>query len=1194
MKTLPSGRLALSVLILVFGLLAISGRADTWTKADQSGQTAYFPHPSPPRVERYDMATETWLAPIALPAVSTAVAADTNALFVACGQTVYRMGLDGSEATELVTHTNTITELVLAGDTLVFQSGFVIASLDKSSGILRDMRQYYLHFESLAYTPEPRQLLGITKEGGWPEFLQSMFPIEVFPNGGLAKQQSTGTTVGLASNTLARVTTDGRRIITASGMVLNTSDLSEAGKLDVKVSDISFNGDVIVALRGSNVLAYANTLQPTGSKSLPFLPVRVFTTKEAAFAFGHSMTGPSTVARVPWSDLHAPEPGTPADPTSVSFLPDAVDSDTNGVVYLLSGKFRSVFRWSATSRSFLRTIPTIDEAITMAVSSTLDRIYLGYKNGRITIVDLSRPNPAEAPFNSTLSSLQLIVVAGDDLLVAGPNSDVRAIALDANGQLRSELKYQFFQPRSIWAPKKHRIYSAENAYLKWIGYTNGTYLTPDSRYLNDYDMQGVAALSPDESLLLASSGSVVDLGSLSITNSLGISVADAVWGQEGLQTLRAIGGYYQVHRWNSLFEPLLFRQALGMPFRMLPMDTNLVVVASNNGQVQFTLLDKSLEPVFVSPIRSGPTNIAFSTSVIPPFLAADSVVGTVAAHDPETNTPPKLSLIDSANGRFYLEGDHLRSSYEQTFDPGTTYFVVIRAENTVGAGISRTFQLSVSTGPIPEVSMSLRKPDLFENSTVDSVIELHRTGDLSKELNVVVQMGGTASWNSDYWLFGTTYGPAGDTFGFRFARGSNTLAVSVSVNGFDDQELSETITFTVLATADYEVSVPSSLSGTIWDSKLERWLYLRNGRPVSQAESAPDADPDGNGVPNFVEFHSGAPAAPTNGYVRPFASLDPVAQRLAVVFHRDPSLTDAERDLLVSSNLVNWSQAIPEERILATSNGVEKVQWSVPLGSAATLFGNLRIAPNGQLRSPSIEIPELGITMIGLPNRSFYMGSSTYESGRYADEGPQFTASFTARSWMAEREITQAQYTALMTNNPSWSPGDDLPVDGVTWDEANEFCRRLTARESAAGRLPRGYAYRLPTEAEWESAARGSGVDYNGYPLSSTGWIPQQNAWYAANSSFQTHPVGSKLPNSWGLFDMEGNVAEWCSDWYGSYPFTSAVDPVGPVSGLYRVVRGGSFIDGPTALRVAARNGALPSQGSRFIGFRVVLGVSHE
>jgi formylglycine-generating enzyme required for sulfatase activity len=1175
---------------LVCLFLTASGRADTWTKADQSGQTAYFLHPSPPRVERYDMAAQSWLAPISLPAIPTALAADTNALFVACGLTIYRVGLDGSGLSEWVHHTNVVTELVLAGDSLVFKSGAVIGSLEKSTGILHDMRQYYALFQSLAYSPAHQMLLGIARDGDSPESYQYLYPIDISPDGGLA-QWGFVTSLGFASNAFTRVSPDGGRIITAPGTVLNAGDLSVAGTLDVKVSDVAFNGDVIIALRGSNVLAYANTLQPAGSKSLLYLPDRVFTTKDAAFAFGRSADAKSRVARVPWVDLNAPEPGTPVDPTTISFAPDAVDADTNGVVYLLSGQYRSIFRWSVSSHSFLRTIPIADVASIMIVAPSLNRIYVGYKNGRITVVDLSAPNPSEATFNSTLSSLVSAALAGEDLLLAKTENSNRIIALDPLGQLRSDLPYQTFVGRSVWEPGTSRLYSASSQYLYWTGYTNGTLLTADSRYIQGAELKGILAISPDDNQLIAFSGAVVDLGTFSVTNSLGFEVTDAVWTQGGLQTLRAIGAYYQVHRWNADFEPILSHQALGTPFRMLSMDTNLVVVASNNGQIQFTVLDTSLSPIFVSPIQSGPTNITLSTSELPRVLTNGAVVATVTAQAQSTNETLSLSLTDSADGRFYLEGDQIKA-YSQTADAGTTYFVTLRAEDAVRAGISKTFQLTVSSGFAPEVSMVLLRQDVFGGDYGVPVVELRRTGDVSVPLTVNVDFAGSALLGYDYYP-DVYYG--GQRIPFSFQSGSNALTVHLTSNNYYGvQEPPKTVELSLAPDPGYEVGTSGPAWVQLWDSRLDRWLYLRNGRLVSAAESAPDADPDGNGVPNFVEFHSGVPAAPTNGYVRPFASLDPVAQRLAVVFHRDPSLTDAERDLLVSPDLVTWSLAVPEEQVVATTDGGETVKWTVSLNGATTLFGNLRIAPIGHLRSPDLDVPGLGIHMVGLPNRSFYMGSPTSESGRYPDEGPQFTASFTSRSWMAEHEITQAQYTALMTNNPSWFSGDDLPVDGVTWDEANEFCRRLTAKELAAGRLTQGYVYRLPTEAEWESAARGNGVDYNGYPSSSTGWIPQQNAWYAANSAFQAHPVGSNSPNSWGLCDMEGNVAEWCSDWYGPYPFNGAVDPVGPVSGLYRVVRGGSFVDGITALRVAARYGALPSQGSRFIGFRVVLGVARE
>ena len=136
--------------------------------------------------------------------------------------------------------------------------------------------------------------------------------------------------------------------------------------------------------------------------------------------------------------------------------------------------------------------------------------------------------------------------------------------------------------------------------------------------------------------------------------------------------------------------------------------------------------------------------------------------------------------------------------------------------------------------------------------------------------------------------------------------------------------------------------------------------------------------------------------------------------------------------------------------------------------------------------------------------------------------------------WMGKYEVTQAQYKAVMGSNPAknYGVGDNYPVYYVTWHDATNFCAKLNAQEKAAGRLPNGYEYTLPTEAQWEYACRaGTTGDYNvnGATLSDLGW-------YADNSNSKTHPVGQKKPNAWGLYDMHGNVCEWSFDWYGGCP----------------------------------------------------------
>jgi len=209
------------------------------------------------------------------------------------------------------------------------------------------------------------------------------------------------------------------------------------------------------------------------------------------------------------------------------------------------------------------------------------------------------------------------------------------------------------------------------------------------------------------------------------------------------------------------------------------------------------------------------------------------------------------------------------------------------------------------------------------------------------------------------------------------------------------------------------------------------------------------------------------------------------------------------------------------------------------------------------------------------------MGSPASEEGRDSDE-VQHTVTLTKGFWLSDHEVTQSEYQAVMGSNPSEFKGDlNRPVEQVSWDEAVLYCQKLTERERAAGRITAQQAYRLPTEAEWEYAARAGTTGALYGELDTI-------AWWNGNAGNQTHPVKQKAPNAWGLYDMIGNVWEWCSDWYGNYPTVSVTDPRGPSSGSVRVRRGGSWLSDARGARSASRWG---DPGDRYgrLGFRPAL-----
>jgi formylglycine-generating enzyme required for sulfatase activity len=221
-----------------------------------------------------------------------------------------------------------------------------------------------------------------------------------------------------------------------------------------------------------------------------------------------------------------------------------------------------------------------------------------------------------------------------------------------------------------------------------------------------------------------------------------------------------------------------------------------------------------------------------------------------------------------------------------------------------------------------------------------------------------------------------------------------------------------------------------------------------------------------------------------------------------------------------------------------------------------------------------------GATMEFVPiaTGSFMMGSDVD-----SDEKPAHRVTLTQPYWMVKTEVTQAQYERVMGVNPSNFKGAQNPVDTVSWNNAVEFCRKLTAQERQAGRLPEGYEYTLPTEAQWEYACRaGTTGDYAG--------DRDSMGWYDDNSEKTTHLVGQKQPNAWGLYDMHGNVYEWCSDWYGDYPSGSVTDPRGATSGSYRVLRSGSWFFFDSACRSANRNCTTPEYADKGqFGFRPIV-----
>ena len=286
-------------------------------------------------------------------------------------------------------------------------------------------------------------------------------------------------------------------------------------------------------------------------------------------------------------------------------------------------------------------------------------------------------------------------------------------------------------------------------------------------------------------------------------------------------------------------------------------------------------------------------------------------------------------------------------------------------------------------------------------------------------------------------------------------------------------------------------------------------------------------------------------------------------------------------------------ELVPKLTVEGHAGSLARVESAASLSGPWTTWTNVTVGAEGAVlvdlspgsaarfyRAIAEENPPGTAGFVWIEPGTFVMGSPVSEVGRDSDE-VQHTVTLTQGFWMGDHEVTQGEYEAVMRSNPSYFKGDlNRPVETVNWDDAVAYCKKLTERERAAVRITAQQEYRLPTESEWEYAARAgtTGARYG---------EPDAIAWQEGNHGSGTNPVKQKAPNAWGLHDMMGNVYEWCSDIYGKYPTGSVTNPTGPGSGSDRVYRGGCWYTEPW--RSANRNGHFPSRQDNGLGFRPVL-----
>lgn len=234
---------------------------------------------------------------------------------------------------------------------------------------------------------------------------------------------------------------------------------------------------------------------------------------------------------------------------------------------------------------------------------------------------------------------------------------------------------------------------------------------------------------------------------------------------------------------------------------------------------------------------------------------------------------------------------------------------------------------------------------------------------------------------------------------------------------------------------------------------------------------------------------------------------------------------------------------------------------------------------------PRLQVPDF---MVYIPPGTFLMGTPTNDPNKRPGELPQFQVTLTRGFWISQFEVTQSEYQNLTCTNPATFIGNlDRPIETVSWRNAMDYCSVLTQQERQALRLPEGYVYRLPTEAEWEYVARAGTTNWFSFGNDQT--LLSNYGWYNGDSQSTSHAAGQLQSNSWGLKDVHGNVSEWCWDWIGYAPAQPVTDFSGPTDGSYHAIRGGAWSSSWVNCRSSWRLGYSATSRTSDVGFRIVL-----
>lgn len=585
------------------------GAEMAWVASTSFNGIAYFAFATPPRIERFDLASEFWMTPLSLSETPYALTVDSSAIFVGFARRVIRMPLEGGEETHLRNTGADINSLVTIGEYLYIHWGEeYFTSCHKASGSFIDSQELNRRMRGVSVAPSLNKIFARSVGVSPSDILEVNFNVD----GTIGIYRDSPYHGDFTSAARTFVFPGETRVADDSGIVYSTNGLVYTNSLAGSFDDMAFYFDLPVVLRGDELFSYSNVFLETGKYTLGQACQRIFIESDRVYA-AFLQRGEVEFEVIPIDRLTPATPGEPVDPTGAAYDPDDILLDRDGTVHLLSPSFLSVFRWSPVTTEYLESIPLHEVPGEMAYSEVTHRLYIGYNTGRITQVDLLEERLSETSFVNTPGSVRELATAWQYVFVCDESSNDTHITYRPDGILIGQDTGAYFSQEYTWSSLLGRLYylrddASPNDVLWRIINPDGTLgLEEDSPEHSSTGISHPVRVSPNGSYVVLGSGRVHDAISLAIVDYLPNIITDMTWivkegGVEIPYAIRTTDVDSQVQKFGETLGETATASLPGDPLRLFTIGDRILAITSVGGIPVFHLLDENLGLLFSSPL----------------------------------------------------------------------------------------------------------------------------------------------------------------------------------------------------------------------------------------------------------------------------------------------------------------------------------------------------------------------------------------------------------------------------------------------------------------------------------------------------------------------------------------------------------------------------------------------------------------